>query len=369
MAGIQVLDRQVDPTLQGANQTGQVIAESIRQRQAFELTKRELKLKAQSSEAEEQKAEFERQAKLVDMLEKIKESGGNPTMASAQLKVVSKAFYGGDDQKMFQDLGLVGQSMSENAKLLGPGPGEATQSQLRGAQAGQANATSRITNMGANQLQSSMSQDQGNAPRTGAMASGSFEPTSFNAGGLTMENASAKGRVAAAETQAREATSQNVKLAPLKKELDSYLSTFKDAVKETGKSKTGAEAAYRGVKGFLTAPFKEGSAVSSLDGMKEPAGLALGAYINQGRPTEKDAIAGEKLLPHYSLPTRTNNDRIANLKSLTKAAELGVSPADLYSTAARMVKTNEADQQFIEKALEEGHSQEEIDAFLDKRKR
>lgn len=362
MASVQVLDRQMDPTLQGAIATRNSVTEAIKSRQAFEIAKKQYALQLKQATSEEEKLALEKQIKRMDFLKEVKEIA-DPGHKAAMLKMGSNILWNGPDD-MMQGLGYIQSDIAKIAQDLGGGPDEATQSQLRGAQVNQANADANLSNKSAALFGGAPGGATNGADRASAMQNSYVVPDA-TVKGIHLVNPQVQQETEAGLTTAKANATREGELKPLRASVDNYLSTFDAASKEAGTSSYGAGAAVKGAVGVLTSPFKKDSAVASVIGLKKPIGLAVGAFINRGKPTDKDAVAGEDLLPQVGLPERTNRDRSNNLKSLMSSSG---SPQDIYNKAAALSQKNKSEQAFIEKALAEGHTQAEVDSYLSKMK-
>lgn len=136
MPQLQVISRQADPTSQIISDAGNSIANSIRQRQAMELTKRELQIKQKAAETEEEKLKYAQLGAFQDDLTKIKENFQGPAAAVAIKQALRARF--GSVEKGMQYFGDVSKSYEDNLKELSQafsvGENEATPGQSRKAQ-------------------------------------------------------------------------------------------------------------------------------------------------------------------------------------------------------------------------------------------
>lgn len=96
-------------------------------------------------------------------------------------------------------------------------------------------------------------------------------------------------------------------IAPIRTHVNKYLQTFDAAVEEIGGLESNALAALaKGKFNEAAAQVGEKPNVFALGQMVKSVGLALGSFLNRGRPTEPDAIAAEKMLTRLTYTKGVN---------------------------------------------------------------
>ena len=357
MPQVQILSRQEDPTARLIQQAGSDIAKTIQERQAMELTLKEIKLKQKMSDNEMEKARLENLHKITDYMFKLKENGATPD----QIMGFSKEHFGESVIPNMGEAGAIYRKMFEfAANAPGTGEREARQAKtgLDTAQMEQVQEQTKI-----------MKDPAGYASRlsalntAGGVAGGhGMQMTGMKVGDMNFENLDA--------TVAKTTAVEEAKMAEDVKATGAMYDEYKTAVdaliKGVGPSKSPGEA---GLKGALIWAKSAGDPnAKTVTKLREPLALSLAAIMNKRAPTEPDKQAAKEALMREDLPTATNEilDRgvraILRLPKPTTDEEAQANKDKVE--ALKNLATNDA--RFRDAAKKRGTSDADIEAALEK---
>jgi len=380
MPTTQVINYQQDPGQKQILDASKDIADSIYKMQSLKLTSNYYKILAQNAQTDQEKAKFERWAKLQDFKQKIIETT-DPNAKAVFLQALKDGPYQGDAQTMMSDMADTQEKNNEvyeNLRNAKPEPGSATEGQLRGAQMrseqGQGEKyraeAAYYNDPGAFMKKMRAGMVNGNTGATGD----DYMPGDFTAplpGGGSMNFVSPAANQAKAEATAvgSGVGKKTVDMASLKDSLKGYLSTVSGAIRETGgPSSTKLESLFKGGIGKASSYVTADSNMSALEQQRDPLALQLADFINGGRPTEPDKEAALKMLPSPMYPRRTNKlltDRLNTLFKLPSTGNPDVDGARRTSFVNQALQTVNTDVEFARRARELGKTDAEINRFLD----
>lgn len=404
MPQVQVLNHQPDPGAQMIQQGFQGLSDTLLQKQALALTREELKLKKQAADTDAAKLQSDKLLKAVDVMEKVKTGEMSGPAAGVALKSLMRGT-GLSMSDLNEAYQVVSGNLNDLMSAMGPGPDEATAGQERGAkvqrnvaEAGQLNRISQILNQQLGDAQAGQPAQPPMPPDASGTAPGAptTQPTSQArqaalAGGQPVGAPSGRGRavipqitmggaqvtfpeaaaeVARAETIARESAKFDAELAPVKQTYDVYWDQLDRSLKEIGGTPETALAAR--IKGFAAGVSSEIGKLPETQAftrMREFASLTIASFVNRGRPTEDDRAAVEKVMPGIQYPPATNaalNRLIQSALSnpLTGSAAYG-GEEHLKAFIAEGESLIEENRRFVEWAIAQGASPEEINANLE----
>jgi len=368
MPGAQVLQRQVDPTLQGAIQTNQNIQDSIYKKQAAKMAISELQLKAKNSKNAAEKEVLTRKAAAAQYVsDQI--AKGQP--AGPVLKIAANVW---GAENVFGGLGEAGKSAEDFYKQLNPS-----------AETQSAAASANLKNAQADRL-NAMDNGMGGG---GGVGSNDFVTTSLNSQGLPIrESPSGKAAVAKQETLGREQGKFEALAAPIRASYEGFSSMLDDAVANRIDIGLGDSAAAAYIQGGLTSMIAETGKIPEVQAFKRVSDLTalqLASFFNRGRPSEVDAKAAKIALTSILYPEATN-------RLLDKFMRIALSTPDLLSPTVtpenqlsrfggavatfnekviaidmklvKFMKDRGESDQDIEAALEERHSKIDVNEFI-----
>lgn len=403
MPTLQVIDRQPDANaamiLQGANQ----ISDALQKRQAMQLTADELRIKAKTAENEYEKLKFDKAAKLSDDMSTLLKEGGNDEFKAAKMKMWSRAHFGGDDKAMYDAFGLVNGTAQEMLKILKPGEGGATEEQARGALAKKNLAEAETSNQTAALLQQAtgggsslpttgdaraavMSTPGGGAADVNGQPVSSNRPlvTKIVGGSPTIEFPENVASIARTTTMANAMANQEVRAMQVRPVIDGYREQLGKAFAEMGGPGTSAlEARIKGWAYSAASDIGNLPETQAVKAILESTSLSLAAFVNQGRPTEPDRVAMEKILPRTSYMDATNKalDRYIDRLMLDPSVQQGsiatkerdkVTGEILYTNPVQRIALETAkkeiidrDQEFVRMQLDKGKSMKQINEALE----
>ena len=343
MPQVQVIERSPDPTAQIIQQGSQGVADMLMKRQAMELTKQELVIKAKATKNDLEKASADRKIKLVEFMQKMNEQGGTKEMIAAQLHMLARAEYNGNEQLMFEDMGLAGQTFEHYAEVLSGSKG--TQASKRVAETQKAEADASYQNR-ASAMLAAMSGEQAMQPpmstgapaqpvpaqaspvpagdmgaaRQGAMQGQNPSPVggyqmgnvSFGPSGPTfnMTNPEQELKNKMREKMYLNAVDQQKEIAGIGKMYSVYEDTLSRAYEQMGGSAETAlgqrtKAFVYGGVAELGASSKYGE-IAAARRMQDAVGLSIASMLNRGRPNEKDWESAVKIVQRIEYPPALN---------------------------------------------------------------
>lgn len=374
MPQLQILQREPDKSAEIMRNAGNDVAESINKAQSLKLTGEYYKTLAKHAETEQQKFELDRMSKTMDFLTKISQTKDPPTKQML-IKAMHDGLYQGDSQTMMHDIADTHKDIQENYNAL-PGvqarqaqeqqmsqmqqdPDTMTDEQYHGAQGKHDLAQARLANAQADLVTKASSMAGG---AQDGSTPGGYIPGDMNIGGMTFLNPAAEQAKARATALGSAQGTQEVDKKNIGEGVETYLTTLNKAFKEMGgQSNTAAGAKMKALGAGVAAPFTKDSSVAALDVQIKPLGLQVGAYINKGRPTDKDALVGEDVLPRKDLPSATNKILSKRLRGMFNIKD----PSAIYNMAAQSSQIAAIDQKYFQAMKARGASDAEINSQLD----
>ena len=333
MAQLQVIDRQVHPSVQAAAGFAQRQADRFDKKEQLKIQRIVAATNAKNAETDRDKLKLQRVVQAYDMMEKLGEN-----LTPEVIKTIAETVGGEATMTAIQQLG-------QGIKSRGLDP----EKRLKAAQAGI--------------LERELGgQGGGSAPSSDAAGRGRLLE-SMNIGGMTFSDPQAKAQIADAETRARESAKLDVQRAPVAQALQGYRAQLARATQQMGGlGQTALSARVKGLTKKFESEIGNLEEVQAFSRMREGMGLTLASFINRGRPTEPDAAAARKLLPDVTYPEETNkalNRFVDNV--LGTGGDVG--PGNEYTKAFGRLLVDKA-LAFVEEAKKSGASEQEISQVL-----
>lgn len=350
MPPIQVIQRQEDPSINAIRQFGSSVSDAINQQQAVKLQIMQAKINAQNAQNEAEKLKYERKAKFLETVVKLKESGAPPEMA---LKFLQGTF-GDDVMPGFQEMGA---GMKQFLETQNP------EQRLKSSQA----AINEAILSGGGALGGAPSEPSGQS-RLGAL--GGMMVSGISGGNVNLGNPA----FGAAETLAKERAKTQVESERIRPFLNETLNVFQQGINEMGGlGESAIGAAVKGsLKGFESRIGKLPN-VQAYNNLRPALALRVAATVNGGRPSDKDTEAVTPIAPSFTYPEPTNRILINLLGKLVSPDILDGATGDerlgnpkLRSYAAQIKKTVlDPTQSFVDAARKAGLSEQAINQQLE----
>ena len=274
MPPLQVIQRQVHPSVTAAEQFAEQASQSLARKEQLRIQKIVAATNAKNAQTEQDKMKLSRITQAYDMMEKL---GTN--LSPELVKTISETV---GEEETLMAIQQLGAGLSSR--------GLKPEDRLKQAQA----------QMLEDQIGGSGGQGGGTGDRGRLLES-------MNVGGMTFTDPQAKAQIAEQETLAREKAKLSVERQMVVKPLTGFRAQFNRAVQELGGLGNTALGAFtKGALGKLEAEVATKPEMQAFSRMREGMGLTLASFINRGRPTEPDAVAARKLLPDITYPAATN---------------------------------------------------------------